>query len=171
MPDKYPTSEQHPKPYHSDFFWICIDNSKLILVIFYQFSCAVVIDTWDHYWPTLDSLWWPLVPPHLWLCWNFHSGGRPDALRRVRVSLPLATRLMDTVLAGFVCQLDTNWSYHRERSLPWENASMRSSRKAFSQFVFKGGRAHCRWCHPWADSLGINKKARRGSKLVSNTPP
>ena len=20
MPDKYPTSEQHPKPYHSDFF-------------------------------------------------------------------------------------------------------------------------------------------------------
>jgi hypothetical protein len=22
------------------------------------------------------------------------------------------------VLAGFVCQLDTSWSYHRERSLP-----------------------------------------------------
>ena len=22
------------------------------------------------------------------------------------------------VLAGFVCQLDTGWSYHRERSLP-----------------------------------------------------
>jgi hypothetical protein len=22
------------------------------------------------------------------------------------------------VLAGFVCQLDTSWSYHKERSLP-----------------------------------------------------
>jgi hypothetical protein len=25
---------------------------------------------------------------------------------------------LDLVLAVFVCQLDTSWSYHRERSLP-----------------------------------------------------
>ena len=36
----------------------------------------------------------------------------------------LSLSLMDsndffpTVLAGFVCQLETGWSYHRERSLP-----------------------------------------------------
>ena len=29
------------------------------------------------------------------------------------------------VLTGFVCQLDTSWSYHRERSFSWGNASMR----------------------------------------------
>jgi hypothetical protein len=39
------------------------------------------------------------------------------------------------------------------------NASMRSSCKAFSQLVIKGGRAHCGWCHPWAGSLGFYKKA------------
>ena len=39
------------------------------------------------------------------------------------------------VLAGFVCQLDTGWSYHRERNFSWGNASMRSSCKAFSQLV------------------------------------
>jgi hypothetical protein len=44
-----------------------------------------------------------------------------------------------TVLAGFVCQLDTGWSYHRERSFSWGNASTRSSCKAFSQLVIKGG--------------------------------
>jgi hypothetical protein len=43
------------------------------------------------------------------------------------------------VLTGSVCHLDTSWSYHRERSLPWGNASMRSSCKAFSQLVIKGG--------------------------------
>jgi hypothetical protein len=37
------------------------------------------------------------------------------------------------VLAGFVCQLDTSWSYHRERSFSWGSASMRS------QLVIKGG--------------------------------
>jgi hypothetical protein len=45
------------------------------------------------------------------------------------------------VLAGFVCQLDTSWSYYRERSLPWGNVSMKSSCKIFSQLVIKGGRA------------------------------
>jgi hypothetical protein len=43
------------------------------------------------------------------------------------------------VVADFVCQPDTSWSYHREKSLPSGNASMRSSCKAFSQLVTKGG--------------------------------
>jgi hypothetical protein len=42
------------------------------------------------------------------------------------------------VLAGFVCQLDISWSYHRERSFSWGSASMRSSCGAFSQLVIKG---------------------------------
>jgi len=59
-----------------------------------------------------------------------------------------------------MCQLDTSWSYHRERSLSWGNASMRLSRKAFSQLVIKrGGPSHCGWCHPWAGGLGFYKKA------------
>ena len=61
---------------------------------------------------------------------------------------------LGSVTAGFVCQLDTSWSYHRERSLSWENASMRSSCKAFSQLVIKGGRAHS-----WAGRLGFYKRA------------
>jgi hypothetical protein len=31
---------------------------------------------------------------------------------------PYADVTLMNVLAGFVCQLDTSWSYHRERSLP-----------------------------------------------------
>jgi hypothetical protein len=31
-----------------------------------------------------------------------------------------------------------SWSYHRERSFSWGNASMRSNCKAFSQLVIKG---------------------------------
>jgi hypothetical protein len=52
-----------------------------------------------------------------------------------------------------------SWSYHRERSLPGGNASMRSSCKTFSQLVIKGGRTHCGWCHPWAGSPGFYKRA------------
>jgi hypothetical protein len=74
------------------------------------------------------------------------------------------------VLAGFVCQLSTSRSYHRERSLSWGNASLRTSCKAFSQLVIKGGKAHCGWCHPWAGSPGFYKKASWTSQ-VSNTPP
>jgi hypothetical protein len=37
-----------------------------------------------------------------------------------------------------LCQLDTGWSYHREKSSSWANASMRSNCKAFSQLVIKG---------------------------------
>jgi hypothetical protein len=46
---------------------------------------------------------------------------------------------MGVVLAGFVCQVDTSWCYHRERGLSWGNASMRPSCKVFSQLVIKGG--------------------------------
>ena len=46
--------------------------------------------------------------------------------------------MLGTVLAGFVCRLDTNWSYHREKSISWESASMRSSCGTFSQLVIKG---------------------------------
>ena len=45
----------------------------------------------------------------------------------------------DIVLAGFMCQLDTGWSYHRERSFSWGTASTRSSCGAFSQLVIKEG--------------------------------
>ena len=41
-------------------------------------------------------------------------------------------------LASFVCQLDTGWSYHKERSFSWESASMRSNCGAFPQLVIKG---------------------------------
>jgi hypothetical protein len=44
------------------------------------------------------------------------------------------------VLAGFVCQLDTGWSYHRERSFSWGSTSMRSICGEFSQLVIKGER-------------------------------
>jgi hypothetical protein len=37
-----------------------------------------------------------------------------------------------------LCQPDASWSYHRERSFSWGDASMRSSCKAFSQLVIKG---------------------------------
>jgi hypothetical protein len=43
------------------------------------------------------------------------------------------------VLAGFVSTWHS-WSYHRERSFSWENASMRSNCKAFPQLVIKGER-------------------------------
>jgi hypothetical protein len=78
------------------------------------------------------------------------------------------------VLAGFVCQLDIGWSYHRERSFSWGNASMRSSCGAFSQLVIKG----------WGplvggtisglvvlDSIREQAEQTRGSKPVSNIPP
>jgi hypothetical protein len=40
------------------------------------------------------------------------------------------------VLASFVSTWHS-WSYHRERSISWGNASMRSNCKAFSQLVIK----------------------------------
>jgi hypothetical protein len=51
---------------------------------------------------------------------------------------------------------------------------MRSSCKAFSQLVIKGGKPPCSWYHPWAGSLGFYKQQAeqaRGSKPVKNIPP
>ena len=79
-----------------------------------------------------------------------------------------------TVLAGFVCQLDTGLSYHRERSFSWESAFMRSSCKAFSQLVIKKGRSPVGGAISGLVVLGsIRKQAEqaRGSKPVSNIPP
>ena len=60
--------------------------------------------------------------------------------------------------------LNRSWSYHRERSFRWGNASMRSNHKAFSQLVIKDGRTHCGWYHLWAGSLGFYKKASWASQ-------
>jgi hypothetical protein len=51
---------------------------------------------------------------------------------------------------------------------------MRSSCKAFSQLLIKGGRAPCGWCYRGLVVLGsIRKQAEqaRGSKPVRNIPP
>jgi len=61
-----------------------------------------------------------------------------------------------------LCQLDTGWSYHRERSFSWGNTSTRSSCKAFSQLVIKGER-------PLVGGT-ISEEARE-SKPVRNIPP
>jgi hypothetical protein len=74
------------------------------------------------------------------------------------------------VLASFVSTWHS-WSYHRERSFSWGNASMRSNCKAFSQLVIKGP---CGWDHLWAGSLGsIREQAEQamGGKPVKNIPP
>ena len=78
------------------------------------------------------------------------------------------------VLAVFVCQLDTGWSYHRERSFSWGNVSIRSSCKAFSQLVIKGG-------GPLVDdaicglvvlgSIREQAEQARGGKPLKNIPP
>jgi hypothetical protein len=74
--------------------------------------------------------------------------------------VPLAVVLSRiAVLAGFGCQLYTGWRYHRERSFSLGSAFMRSSCKAFSQLVVKGGSAHCGWYHPWAGSPAFYKRA------------
>jgi hypothetical protein len=69
------------------------------------------------------------------------------------------------VLAGFVCQLDTSWSYHRERSFSWGNATMRSSCGAFSQLVIKGERPIVGGAIPGLVVLGsIREQAEQASK-------
>jgi hypothetical protein len=79
------------------------------------------------------------------------------------------------VLAGFVCQLDTGWNYHRERSFSWGNASMRSSCKAFSQLVIKGGGPLLCGTIPGLvvlrETIREQGEQARGSKPVKNIPP
>ena len=81
---------------------------------------------------------------------------------------------LQSVLAGFVCQLDTGCSYYRERSFSWGNASMRSSCGAFSQLVIKGEGLLVGGTIPGLVVLGsIREQAEqaRGSKPVNNIPP
>jgi hypothetical protein len=78
------------------------------------------------------------------------------------------------VLDGFVCQLDTGWSSHRERSFSWGIASTRSSCKGFSQLVTKGERHLVGGTISGLVVLGsIREQAvqARGSRPVSNIPP
>jgi hypothetical protein len=75
------------------------------------------------------------------------------------------------VLVGFVCQLDTGWGYHRERSFSWGNASMRSNCKAFSQLVIKGERPLVGGTISGLVVLGSIREQgeqARGSKPVNN---
>ena len=58
-------------------------------------------------------------------------------VRRIRRVTALAAK--PGVLAGFVCQLDISWSYHREKSFSWGSASMRSSCGAFSHLAINRG--------------------------------
>jgi hypothetical protein len=55
-----------------------------------------------------------------------------------------------------------------ERSLSWENASMRSSCKAFSLLVINGG-----WCHPWVGGPEFYKKGweNHGKQASKQHPP
>ena len=81
---------------------------------------------------------------------------------------------MEHVLTGFVCQLDTGWSYRRERSFSWGSASMRSNCGAFSQLVIKGGGSLVGGTISGLVAFGsIRKQAEqdRGSKPVRNIPP
>ena len=72
-----------------------------------------------------------------------------------------------------LCQLDTGWSYHRERSFIWGNASTRSSCKAFSQLVIKGGSPLVGGATSEGSLGSIREQAEqaRGSKSVRNISP
>jgi hypothetical protein len=76
------------------------------------------------------------------------------------------------VLAIFVSTWHS-WSYHRERSFSWGNASMRSNCKAFSQLVIKGERPLVGGTVSGLVVLGSireqTEQARRG-KPVKNIP-
>jgi hypothetical protein len=77
------------------------------------------------------------------------------------------------VPAGFVCQLDAGWSYHRERSFSWGNASMRSSCGTVSQLVIKQGEPLVGGTISGLvvlDSIRKQAEQARGSKPVRNIP-
>jgi hypothetical protein len=73
-----------------------------------------------------------------------------------------------------LCQVDTGWSYHRERSFSWGNASMRSSCESFSQLVIKGERPLVGGAIPGLvvlSSIREQAEQARRSKPVKNIPP
>lgn len=51
------------------------------------------------------------------------------------------------------CQLDISWSHLRGGNVNEENASIRSSCRAFSEWLLGEGPAHCGWCHPCTGGL------------------
>jgi hypothetical protein len=68
-------------------------------------------------------------------------GGQKKLLAILELELQVVLRYLEKLLELsssasmlywlILCQLDTSWSYHRERSFGWGKASMRSSCKAF----------------------------------------
>jgi hypothetical protein len=108
--------------------------------------------------PNLVKLLW--VSFHLIWCWLW-------------AWCKLSLFCLDIVLASFVSTWHS-WSYHRERSFSWGNASMRSSCKASSQLVIKGERPLVGGTISGLAVLGsIREEAEqaRGGKLVRNIPP
>jgi hypothetical protein len=86
---------------------------------------------------------------------------------------PMSPPPAPSVLASFVSTWHS-WSYHRERSFSWGNASLRSNCKAFSQLVIKGERPLVGGTISGLVVLGsIREQAEqsRGSKPVRNIPP
>jgi hypothetical protein len=73
-----------------------------------------------------------------------------------------------------MCQLDTGWGYHRERSFSGGDATIRSSCGLFSQLVIKGERPLVGGAISWLVVLGsIREQAEQAkrSKPVKNIPP
>ena len=67
------------------------------------------------------------------------------------------------VLAGFMCQLDTDWGYHRERSFSWGKYLHEIQLWCIFSISDQGGKAPCGWDHIWDGSLGsIREQAEQG---------
>jgi hypothetical protein len=88
---------------------------------------------------------------------------------RLREHWPPLQKTLVRMCTGWFCV--STWhklDYHRERSLPWGNASMRSSCKAFSQLVIKGGGLIVGGAIPGLVVLGSIK---RQTEQVSGSKP
>jgi hypothetical protein len=97
----------------------------------------ILLDPWEkQQHPSVDDL------IHKWR----RPSPQPKApLGRVALTEPILMPLLHHCCQHGVywlvlCQLDTGWSYHRERSFSWGDASTKSICKAFSQLVIKGER-------------------------------
>jgi hypothetical protein len=102
---------------------------------------------------------------------SFHGYFVPHSKKALGIHTDI---VLSCVLASFVCQLDTGWSYHRERTFSWGSASIRSSCGTFSELVIKGEKPLVGETISGLIVLGpIREQAEqaRGSKPVSNIPP